>query len=63
VVDALWAAARAVPDVLTVLRRDGTTTAVRDRLLPFDEYFALVDLPAHEALERRYADRGGPPRA
>ena len=63
VVDALWAAARAVEDVLTALRRDGTTAAVRDRLLPFDEYFTLVGLPEHEALERRYADRDPPPPA
>jgi methylisocitrate lyase len=58
VVDVLWAAAQAVRDVLTALRRDGTTAALRDRLMPADEYFALVGLPEFEALEVRYADPG-----
>jgi len=56
VVDALWAAGRAVQDVLAALRRDGTTAVVRDRLLPCDESFARVGPPEHEALERRHAD-------
>lgn len=56
VVDALWAAARAVEDVLRVLRRDGSTAAVRDRLMAFDDYFTLVGLEEHQRLERRYAE-------
>ena len=56
VVDALWAAARAVEEVLTALHRDGTTAAVHDRLMPFDDYFALVGLADHTALERRYPE-------
>ena len=61
-VDALWAAAaRAVQDVLAALRRDGTTAAVHDRLLPFGDDLAVVGFPEYEALERRYADRGDPP--
>jgi methylisocitrate lyase len=56
VVDALWAAARAVEDVLRTLHADGTTSAVRDRLMGFDDYFSLVGLPAYQRLERRYAD-------
>ncbi len=56
VVDALWAAARAVEDVLHALHRDGSTAAVRDRLMPFDAYFALVGLEEHQRLERRYAE-------
>jgi methylisocitrate lyase len=56
VVDALWAAAQAVDGVLRALHRDGTTAAVRDRLMPFDAYFALVGLPEYERLERRYAE-------
>lgn len=58
VVDALWAAARAVEAVLGALRRDGTTRAVQDRLMTFDEYVTLVGLPEYEALERRYAEGG-----
>jgi 2-methylisocitrate lyase-like PEP mutase family enzyme len=56
VVDALWAAARAVEDVLRALHEDGTTARVRDRLMRFDDYFSLVGLPAYERLERRYAE-------
>ncbi len=60
VVDALWAAARAVEEVLRALRRDGTTAAVRERLMTFDEYFTLVGLAEVERLERRYAEGDGP---
>jgi methylisocitrate lyase len=56
VVDALWAAARAVHEVLATLRRAGTTAPCRDRLMGAEEYFALVGLPEYEALERRYAE-------
>ena len=56
VVDALWAAARAVEDVLRTLHRNGSTAAVRDRLMAFDDYFALVGLEEHLGLERRYAE-------
>jgi 2-methylisocitrate lyase-like PEP mutase family enzyme len=53
---ALWAAARAVHDVLARLRRAGTTDPCRHRLMGAEEYFALVGLPEYEALERRYAE-------
>jgi methylisocitrate lyase len=56
VVDALWAAARAVQEVLQALYRDGHTVAVRDRLMPVEDYFALVGLEDHQGLERRYAE-------
>jgi 2-methylisocitrate lyase-like PEP mutase family enzyme len=60
VVDALWAAAQAVEDVLRVLHEDGSTAGVRSRLMPSDEYFALVGLAEHQRLERRYATDGVP---
>jgi methylisocitrate lyase len=56
VVDALWAAAKAVETVLAGLRRDGTTQGLGDRLMTFADYCALVGLPEYEALERRYAE-------
>jgi methylisocitrate lyase len=56
VVDALWAAAQAVADVLRVLHRDGSTAAIHDRLMPFDDYFRLVGLDDYQRLERRYAE-------
>lgn len=56
VVDALWAAARAVEDTLRTLHAEGSTVAVQDRLMTFDDYFALVGLPEYQRLERRYAE-------
>jgi 2,3-dimethylmalate lyase len=56
VVDALWAATAAVEAVLTTLSTEGTTGGVRDRLMPFDDYFRLVGLAEHEARERRFAE-------
>jgi methylisocitrate lyase len=61
VVDALWAAAAAVEAALSALHEEGHTARVWDRLMTFEDYLALVDLPAHEALERRYAEDGGAP--
>jgi 2,3-dimethylmalate lyase len=52
---ALYAAARAVTDVLTELRDQGTTRGAYDRLLAFDELNALVELDARYADEARYA--------
>jgi 2,3-dimethylmalate lyase len=52
---ALYAAARAVTDVLTELRDQGTTRGAYDRLLAFDEFNALVELDARYADEARYA--------
>jgi 2-methylisocitrate lyase-like PEP mutase family enzyme len=46
----LFAAAKAVQDVLTELREEETTAAVVDRMLSFDDFNELVEL------ERRYAD-------
>ncbi len=47
---ALYAAARAVTDVLTELRESETTAGMYDRMLAFDEFGELV------GLEQRYAD-------
>jgi 2-methylisocitrate lyase-like PEP mutase family enzyme len=52
---ALYAAARAVTDVLTELRDQETTAGAYDRMLTFDEFNALVDLEARYADEARYA--------
>ena len=59
VVDALWAAARAVEDVLRALLASGSTRGVRDRLMALDDYLALVGLADYEALERRYPEEAG----
>lgn len=52
---ALYAAARAVTDVLTELRDEETTRGAYDRMLGFDEFNALVELDARYADEARYA--------
>jgi methylisocitrate lyase len=52
---ALYAAARAVTDVLTELRDEETTRGAYDRMLAFDEFNALVELDAGYADEARYA--------
>jgi 2,3-dimethylmalate lyase len=52
---ALFAAAKAVTDVLTELRDRETTAGVIDRMLAFDEFNELVELEARYADEARYA--------
>jgi 2-methylisocitrate lyase-like PEP mutase family enzyme len=52
---ALFAAARAVEDVLRELHERETTAAVVDRMLAFDELNALVETEARYADEARYA--------
>ena len=52
---ALYAAARAVTDVLTELRDNETTAAAYERMLTFDEFNALVDLDRRYDDEARYA--------
>jgi 2,3-dimethylmalate lyase len=52
---ALYAAARAVTDVLTELREKETTAAAYERMLTFDEFNALVDLEQRYEDEARYA--------
>jgi 2-methylisocitrate lyase-like PEP mutase family enzyme len=51
----LFAAAKAVQDVLVELRDQETTAAVVDRMLAFDEFNALVETEARYADEARYA--------
>jgi 2-methylisocitrate lyase-like PEP mutase family enzyme len=52
---ALYAAARAVTDVLTELRDKETTAGAYERMLTFDEFNALVDLERRYEDEARYA--------
>ena len=50
----MFAATRAMRDVLAVLHRDGTTRDSLSMLLPFDQFGAIVDLPGHYAREAQY---------
>ena len=50
----LFAATKAMRDVLAVLRDDGTTRDNLSMLVPFDEFGSIVDLDGHYAREARY---------
>jgi methylisocitrate lyase len=52
---ALYAAAKAVTEVLTELKEQETTVALYDRMLGFDEFGELVGLEQRYADEARYA--------
>ncbi len=56
---ARYAAGFAIREALRALRRDGSTRAVRARMLTADEYNGLLGLPEIEAWERRYAPAPG----
>jgi methylisocitrate lyase len=51
----LFAAAKAVHDVLVELRERETTAGVVDRMVAFDDFNALVETEARYADEARYA--------
>jgi methylisocitrate lyase len=50
----LFAATKAMRDVLAVLRDDGTTRDNVSMLVPFDEFGAIVDLDGHYTREAQY---------
>lgn len=51
---ALFAAAKAVEDILAVLRREGTVREHQDMMVSFEGFEPIVDLDGHKALEDRY---------
>lgn len=51
---ALFAAARAVEQVLAVLRKEGTVREHQDMMVSFGGFEPIVDLDHHKALEDRY---------
>lgn len=53
-VTALFAAAHAMARALEALRRDGTPQGSAASVMSYAEFSALVDLPAHQALDERY---------
>ncbi|HXG51888.1 MAG TPA: isocitrate lyase/PEP mutase family protein [candidate division Zixibacteria bacterium] len=50
----LFAAARALTDVYATLRSSGSTAAVIDRLMPFDEFNAIVGLKEKYEQDEKY---------
>lgn len=53
---AMRVAARSVSDAFAVLRRDGSSAALVDRMLSWEERQELVDLDGWQALDRGIAD-------
>ena len=51
---ALFAATKAVQDVLSVLRTEGTVREHQDMMVSFGGFEPIVDLDGHRALEERY---------
>jgi methylisocitrate lyase len=50
----LYAAAKSLTEVYTTLRREGSTIAILDRLMPFDDFNNIVGLESKYALDAKY---------
>ena len=50
----LYAVAKSLTDVYTTLRKDGSTLAILDRLMPFNEFNKIVGLEEKYALDVKY---------
>lgn len=50
----LYSVAKSLTDVYSTLRRDGSTLAILDRLMPFDEFNDIVGLDEKYALDAKY---------
>jgi 2,3-dimethylmalate lyase len=50
----LYSIAKSLTDVYSTLRRDGSTTQILDRLMPFDEFNEIVGLEEKYSLDQRY---------
>lgn len=51
---ALFSMVLAVRESLALLQRDGSLRDHLDRLVAFDDFCAIVDLPGHQAVEQQY---------
>jgi methylisocitrate lyase len=50
----LYAVAKSLTDVYTTLRRDGSTLAILEQLMAFDEFNDIVGLEKKYALDNKY---------
>lgn len=50
----LYSVAKSLTEVYSTLRRDGSTTKILDRLMPFDEFNEIVGLEEKYALDKKY---------
>jgi hypothetical protein len=51
----LYSVAKSLTDVYSTLRRDGSTTKILDRLMPFDEFNQIVGLEEKYALDQKFS--------
>ena len=51
---ALYASAKAMQEMFSLLQTAGTTRTALDRLISFQQFHDLIGLPAHYALDERY---------
>ena len=58
VLSGLYAAARALEDTYGEIRRAGSTAALRDRMLSFDDFNQLVGVEQRYAEDERYRSPG-----
>ena len=50
----LYSVAKSLTDVYTTLRRDGSTLAILEKLMPFNEFNEIVGLEEKYALDSKY---------
>jgi 2-methylisocitrate lyase-like PEP mutase family enzyme len=50
----LYSIAKSLTDVYATLRRDGSTTKILDRLMPFDDFNEIVGLEEKYAQDQKY---------
>jgi 2,3-dimethylmalate lyase len=50
----VYSVAKSLAEVYSTLRRDGSTTAILDRLMPFDDFNEIVGLEAKYSLDQKY---------
>jgi 2-methylisocitrate lyase-like PEP mutase family enzyme len=50
----VYSVAKSLAEVYGTLRRDGSTTAILDRLMPFDDFNEIVGLEEKYSLDQRY---------
>ena len=55
----LFASAHGLADAFQALRRSGTSAAVGDRQMPFDEFNEMIGVDEKYALDARYRTRDG----
>ena len=52
----VYSVAKSLAEVYSTLRRDGSTTKILDRLMPFDDFNEIVGLEEKYSLDQRYRD-------